>query len=268
MIVRRTNSYIFLFLTIILLIPSVTYSKTINAVEWGILGDSLVAQKKYSEAIKAYSKGLPLAKDFLTIGHNLLVTLYIRIGNAYASLNEIDLAIENFTEAITLDPKNEEAHFNRGVATLNKKNLDWMHFAVEDFTEVIAVDSTYALAYYYRGLAESYHSKAKARADFKIAVRLGESDAQQALDKLTKKSPLVAFFGGIIMLVSAIIICLVIGIIIIDFFGLKGYIESVKEHYYFLKNKYQDLSNSKSDHIQTKEDLSFWEYPFEQTENE
>ncbi len=91
-------------------------------------------------------------------------------GFAYGTKGDMDKAVADFTEAIRLDPKSPEAHFNRGNAFLRKGDLDK---AIADFTESIRLDPRHAETFGGRGsscrLKGNYD---KAIADYTEAIRL------------------------------------------------------------------------------------------------
>jgi tetratricopeptide (TPR) repeat protein len=58
-------------------------------------------------------------------------------GNAKAELEEYEAAIEDYTEAIELDPQNVDAYFNRGVT---RADLGRYEAAIEDYSRAIDAD--------------------------------------------------------------------------------------------------------------------------------
>ena len=91
-------------------------------------------------------------------------------GNSWSAKKEYDKAIQDFDEAIRLDPKNARAFNNRGSAWSGKQEYDK---AIQDFDEAIRLDHRYALAFYNRGVAwigkQEYD---KAIRDYDEAIRL------------------------------------------------------------------------------------------------
>ena len=83
---------------------------------------------------------------------------------------EYQKAIDNYTEAIRLDPKHVKAYNMRGVSY----NVLGQHErAIQDYTEAIRFDPQYATPYYNRGLSyEELGQQDKADADFKRAWEL------------------------------------------------------------------------------------------------
>jgi tetratricopeptide (TPR) repeat protein len=86
-------------------------------------------------------------------------------GDAAMAKKNWDTAIEEYSEAIRLDPRFGRAYCGRGTAYLKKRDFD---AAIADYSEAIRMNPTFAAAYYSRGLA--YVEKGKfdeAIADYK-----------------------------------------------------------------------------------------------------
>ena len=75
---------------------------------------------------------------------------YVKQGQWYAEIAEIDRAIETFSKAIFLKPDYAIVYNNRGEAYRKKDDYDR---AIEDFNEAIKLKPDYAYAYYKRGWA-------------------------------------------------------------------------------------------------------------------
>jgi tetratricopeptide (TPR) repeat protein len=79
-------------------------------------------------------------------------------------------AIEDFTKAIKVNPKNPKSYYNRGKA---KKEAKDYNGAIEDFTTAIKLKPQYKNAYMQR--SETYSlmgNKAKANSDMQVANSL------------------------------------------------------------------------------------------------
>ena len=95
---------------------------------------------------------------------------YNNRGNSYYALKEYDKVIADYTEAIALDPKDAEVYYNRGNLYYVLKEYNK---AIADYTEAIALDLKDTKAYYNRG--NSYYDLKeydKAIADYTEAIAL------------------------------------------------------------------------------------------------
>ena len=67
-----------------------------------------------------------------------LVNKYYARGIAASEKGEVELAIEDYTEAIALNPEFAEAYYQRGLAYSKKGEIER---AIEDYTKAIAIGS-------------------------------------------------------------------------------------------------------------------------------
>ena len=108
--------------------------------------------------------------------------VYFEQGTAKINLQDWVGAIEDFMQAIKLNPKHIEAYFQLG---LSKANLqDWAG-AVADFTKVIELDSKYAKAYFWRANGKyCLTDKRGALEDLRMAKELGETYTDEWIEKV------------------------------------------------------------------------------------
>ena len=95
---------------------------------------------------------------------------YINRGIAYFFQKDYNKAIADYTQAIRLNPNHAQAYYNRGIAYRNNNDYDR---AIVDYSQAIRLDPNYILAYYNRGIA--YRNKSdydRAIADYSQAIRL------------------------------------------------------------------------------------------------
>ena len=90
----------------------------------------------------------PIVPDF---------AFYQKRANESVVKGEYDSAVNDFNEAIKLNPTDVSVYLNRGRAYSNKKNYD---LAIEDYNKVIELNPKEAMAYFNRG--ESYEKKGNA----------------------------------------------------------------------------------------------------------
>jgi tetratricopeptide (TPR) repeat protein len=99
-----------------------------------------------------------------------LAAAYNNRGVAYRLKANYAKAIDDFNEAIRLEPKNANAFNNRGVAYRNMGDLDR---AVADYDQAILIKPDYFAAFYNRGLAlADKHEYAKSVADFTAVLQV------------------------------------------------------------------------------------------------
>jgi tetratricopeptide (TPR) repeat protein len=73
---------------------------------------------------------------------------YLNRGWAYFSLGDYQLAIDDYNQAIRLNPDYTEAYYNRGIAYFN---LGHYQLAIDDYNQAIRLNPDYAEAYNNRG---------------------------------------------------------------------------------------------------------------------
>ena len=101
---------------------------------------------------------------------------------------DLDEAITRLTEVLRLDPKDAEAHKDRGIAYMRKgryvRQRDYLgqgvlDKAIADFTRAIWLRPGDANAYFLRGTAHRANGNLdKAIADFTAAIRIDPRDAK------------------------------------------------------------------------------------------
>jgi len=101
----------------------------------------------------------------------------------------LERGIEDFDEAIRLDPQYAKAYNNRG---LTYCDLGQFERGIEHYDEAIRLDPQHAEAYYNRGLTYSYlGKKSVAIADFEKFITLSDNPqwiemARQQIEELSK----------------------------------------------------------------------------------
>ena len=88
----------------------------------------------------------------------------------YAENREYQLAIDNYTKAIRIDPDYASAYYNRGLTYYNLGNYEDV---IDDCTRAIRIDPDFASAYRNRGLAKAKLGLPSC-SDYKKACDLGE----------------------------------------------------------------------------------------------
>jgi tetratricopeptide (TPR) repeat protein len=79
----------------------------------------------------------------------ILARAFFNRGRAWSDQGQFDRAIQDFAQAIRLDPEYPDAFNNRGVAYAGMGQFER---AIEDYDRAIQLDPNYAIAIYNRGL--------------------------------------------------------------------------------------------------------------------
>ncbi len=96
-------------------------------------------------------------------------------------------AINDYSKAISLEPKYAKPHHGRGIAKYHMKGYSG---ALEDFTQAIILDPNHAGGYYWRGYIKYFlQDKQGMNEDIETAVALNPSDktGQTIVKNITKK---------------------------------------------------------------------------------
>lgn len=143
---------------------------------WFTLGDAYSAQAKkteatdraaakpmYDQAIQAYQKAIAIKP---------MADYYNNLAQAQAKAGQTDQAIEDYTQAATLDPTRAAMfYFNEGAVLTNTGKVD---DAIEAFKKAIAADPNRADSYYWLGV--NMIGKATLQGD-KMVAPPGTADA-------------------------------------------------------------------------------------------
>jgi tetratricopeptide (TPR) repeat protein len=136
---------------------------------------------RYSDAATDTQKAeVDVPKDSNLTAHSTLDSAELRQrGTAFMGRGDYLHAIEDFDQAIKLDPDNVDNYYQRGVAYLNDRRGT---LALPDLSEVLRRNPQYVPALLVRGaMYVEEKEEAKARADFDMAVRADPSDGRTEL---------------------------------------------------------------------------------------
>ncbi len=121
-----------------------------------------------------------------------LATAYNNRGNAYGNLGEYRRAIEDYDQALRIDPGNTLAYNNRGNAY---DNLGEYRRAIEDLDQALRLDPGFAFAYNNRATARCHLGRVEASLDDWLhALRLGAFTAEKVQQALRDRG----FYKGAI----------------------------------------------------------------------
>ncbi len=103
-------------------------------------------------------------------------TAYFHCGKAYSAVQDFQNAIEQYSEAIRLNPEDAHAYTNRGIA---KDALKRFEDAIADFNEAICIDPKNYKAYNGRGSSKAALGRfEEATADYDTAIRINPEYAK------------------------------------------------------------------------------------------
>jgi len=109
---------------------------------------------------------------------------YLDRGIVYSNMGMYDKAINDYTTVITLNPNHAEAYNNRGWAYLKKALYN---HTIKDCGEALRLNPTMATAYYTRGMAyKAQGLLGMTRKDFQKSCELGNNSGCQAYKELSK----------------------------------------------------------------------------------
>jgi TonB family protein len=145
--------------------------------DWFTTGNTALAQKKYQEAIAAFTRAIETRPQDAKAHRNR--------GVASASLGEYQQAIQDYTTAMALDPQDALAYNQRGIAYYQQ---DKTPQAIDDFTRAIEKNPQLAEAYSNRGIAyRQLGNYPQAMQDLRSAAQLGLELAPPSLQVLREE---------------------------------------------------------------------------------
>ncbi|MFZ5775763.1 MAG: tetratricopeptide repeat protein [Thermodesulfobacteriota bacterium] len=123
---------------------------------------------QYPESIKAFTKAHEEGYD--------PVRSYLSRGVAFLKNQQPEMAIDDFSAVVALDPDNDRAYYYRGIAHIGKREYE---DALDDLTHSIAINPGRGVAYFARAIVESeFGCEEDALRDFQAAV--AHSDRETA----------------------------------------------------------------------------------------
>ncbi|MBK7318902.1 tetratricopeptide repeat protein [Candidatus Villigracilis affinis] len=138
-----------------------------------ISGYAYYVAEDYQEALSRFERALALQAPSNELIN--LADIWFYTGEIHYSRNQLQQAIADYTEALTIDPEYIWAFSSRGYAYANL-GLDEM--AIADYTKTIELNPQCACIYYYnRGVAYGHLKEyEKAIADYTMAIKLDPTD--------------------------------------------------------------------------------------------
>ena len=115
----------------------------------------------------------------------MMLIAYKNRGNARSDLGDFEGAIEDYTQAIQINPNYTDVYYNRGNAHYELGDLE---SAIEDYTQAIKINYNYADAYYNRAnVRAELEDKQRAIEDFQKAADIYRKQGQLEALKDTRE---------------------------------------------------------------------------------
>lgn len=131
-------------------------------------GTGYAENKLYIDAVQNYTQAIRTSKGEIAVEN--VARIFNSRGLAYQGLNELDKALDDFSNALELDDKNPEFSLNRANAFLGRKQYER---ARDDFSRAIALAPRSAAAYAGRARAnQEAGSSDLAIADYRKLLEL------------------------------------------------------------------------------------------------
>lgn len=147
-----------------------------NLMAYWLLGDVFYNKKDYKSSISSYRRAIELGLGKATaLGING-AEVYRDLGDAYQASGDISQAIESFSNALSIDPRDREAYESRASLYMQKNDFDKV---IADYSKSIELQPDGGYSYFFRGYAYyRKHDYEKALTDFGKASELMPEDAQ------------------------------------------------------------------------------------------
>lgn len=151
---------------------------------YGVLGDALLGDKKYPEAIDAYNKAIQLgASATRPNAKTMVASYYNNLGQAYARTGKTPEAVDAYNKAAEQDPtRAAQFYYNEGAVLTNTGKNDDANAA---FAKAVQADPNRADAYYQMGV----NYLAKGTFDQKTNTTKYPPEAAQNLNKYLELQP-------------------------------------------------------------------------------
>lgn len=118
------------------------------------LGTAYLENQNFVEAIKKYGKAIDLYKKFVELNPKpyepRLAYSYFNRGMAYFDSKDYDHAMDDYKEALTIDPNYRDVHCKKGLVYVAKKDLP---AAISEFSASMKEGSDSTCGHYNRALA-------------------------------------------------------------------------------------------------------------------
>jgi len=139
----------------------------VDALHLLVLADSLFNSFNFDQALELVNQAVQMDPSSVA---------FTKRGDAHLRLNQLDLALKDFDQAITADRKNPLALYFRGMVLMRHRKPEE---ATQDFEQVITVDSGCGFGHLGLGIIRAVNNKSQAteslsRADELLSIQLAQ----------------------------------------------------------------------------------------------
>jgi tetratricopeptide (TPR) repeat protein len=125
-------------------------------------------------------------------------------GYCWFTKGEFDKAIANYSAAIAVKPDDADLWLDRGVCHWNKKSEEETDLAADDFTQAIELDPDNAYAYFCRGCTGNAKAQEQINTIKAIIMGRAKDEAERLmmmaqLERIQGYNKLIPFFNGILV---------------------------------------------------------------------
>lgn len=154
--------YILQFCALSVFIASCSDQEQSEASQFFLKGNLELDKKEYANAIRYYDEALEKKADLADVHNNR--------GIAYLRLNKLEKALEDFTKAIEIDPKFEEAYFNRAGVLIDQQAFPLATEDLEHIRKTYQDSTNYYLKWGDLKFGQGYYEQALAEYDRSLAL--------------------------------------------------------------------------------------------------
>lgn len=155
--------YVLHFFSLSVFITACSDQAESEASQFFLKGNLELDKKEYANAIRYYDEALQKKADLADVHNNR--------GIAYLRLGELGKALEDFNKAIEIDPKFEEAYFNRAGVFVDQQTFPPATADLEHIRKTYGDSTNYYLKWGDLKFGQGYYEQALAEYDRALALR-------------------------------------------------------------------------------------------------
>lgn len=155
--------YLLLFFGLSVFITACSDQEQSEASQFFLKGNLELDKKEYANAIRYYDEALLKKADLADVHNNR--------GIAYLRLSELGKALEDFNKAVEIDPKFEEAYFNRAGVFIDQQAFPLATADLEHIRKTYGDSTNYYLKWGDLKFGQGYYEQALAEYDRALTLR-------------------------------------------------------------------------------------------------